>query len=234
MVVSHESCKVCSRLSPLYGVADINKNCNEENGTILPLVGMPVWYRQCNYCKLIFTNHMDDWTVDEFKDHIYNKSYYKVDPDYAVERPKRNAAFLHELLKNRKLSIMDYGGGNGKTAELLREVGYDVHSWDPFNDEPRPDLKVDVVSSIEVFEHTTDPHKTFLEAISFLKPGGMLVFTTLVNDILKPREMHWYISPRNGHLLMHSYKSIQELCEYHGWEVNHINNSLHTARKKPE
>lgn len=230
MVDLTTTCKVCSKGASLYGVVDLNKNCGETNGVLLPLAGMPIWYYQCDHCQLIFTRNMDDWTQEDFKDYVYNKSYYKVDPDYAIERPTRNAAFLHNLIKNKSLTLLDYGGGNGKTAELLRDVGHDAHSWDPFSGEPRPDLQADVVSSIEVFEHTTDPHGTFQEAVSFLKPGGMLVFTTLVNDDLKPREMHWYISPRNGHLLMHSYKSIQYLCDYYGREVNHINNSLHTAR----
>jgi 2-polyprenyl-6-hydroxyphenyl methylase/3-demethylubiquinone-9 3-methyltransferase len=216
----------------LYGVKDLSASCGDENGPVMPLVGMPIWYYQCDHCQLIFTRNMDDWTIADFKDYIYNGSYHKVDPDYLLERPLRNAVFLHQLLDNTSLSLLDYGGGNGKTAEFLREAGYDAQSWDPFNGDPRPSVKVDVVSSIEVFEHTTDPHGTFQEATSFLKPGGMLVFTTLVNDDLKPREMHWYISPRNGHLLMHSYKSIQYLCDYYGWEVNHINNSLHTARCK--
>ena len=231
MVAMTTTCKVCSRGASLYGVADLHKNCGEENGTLLPLVGMAIWYYQCDHCRLIFTRNMDDWTVDEFKDYIYNGSYYKVDPDYAIERPLRNAAFIAELVKDKRLSILDYGGGNGKTAELLREAGFDATSWDPFSGDPRPSVKVDVVTSVEVFEHTTDPHGTFQEASSFLKPGGMLVFTTLVNDELRPREMHWYISPRNGHLLMHSYNSIQMLCDHYGWEVNHINNSLHIARK---
>lgn len=230
MVDTHSTCKVCSKGASLYGVRDLNASCNDEEKP-MPLLGVPVWYYQCDHCKLIFTRKMDDWAEAEFNDHIYNKFYYKVDPDYMFERPVRNASFLHELLDNKSLTLLDYGGGNGKTAELLREVGYDARCWDPFSGEPRPDLKVDVVSSIEVFEHTTDPHRTFLEAVSFLKPGGMLVFTTLVNDELRPREMHWYISPRNGHLLMHSYESIKHLCEHHGWEVNHINNSLHIARK---
>jgi SAM-dependent methyltransferase len=235
MVTMTTTCKVCSRGASLYGVADLHKNCGEVNGTFLPLVGMPIWYYQCDHCRLIFTRNMDDWTKEDFEDYIYNKSYVMVDPDYVFERPKRNAIFLNEMLNaNDDITLLDYGGGNGTTAKLLCDVGYNATSWDPFSVEPRPNIKADVVSAIEVFEHTNDPHGTFQEAVSFLKPGGMLVFTTLVNNELKPREMHWYISPRNGHLLMHSYESIKYLCDYYGWEVNHINNSLHTARKKPE
>lgn len=232
MVAETTQCKVCFKGAKLYGVCDFNKGCGDEHESAFPLIGMPIWYYQCDHCRLIFTRNMDDWTVEEFKDNIYNGSYYKVDGDYILERPIRNAIFISKLVRDKRLSILDYGGGSGKTAELLRETGYDAVSWDPFNGDPAPEVKVDVVTSVEVFEHTTDPHNTFTEAVSFLKPGGMLIFTTLTNDELRNREMHWYISPRNGHLLMHSHKSIQELCGFHGWEVNHIDPTLHIARKR--
>lgn len=218
------NCKVCGAKSELYGLCDFSKNCGDLD---IPLTGTPVYYHKCPACGLIFTTKLDAWYPEEFKEYIYNDEYAKFDPDYLEVRPQYNSEWLPQYLGGNPGSILDYGGGNGRTAELLRERDYDCVSWDPFSGEPKPDRKFDTVYSIEVFEHTTDPVGTLKEALSFLKPGGKLIFTTLVNNDLKPKEMHWYISPRNGHVLMHSYESIDKLCGMMGLKVNHINNSLH-------
>lgn len=224
-------CKVCDNKSSLYGVMDFNKNCGEQMGCLLPYLGFPIWYYQCDTCRLIFTRAMDDWSVQDFKDHIYNDEYALVDPDYAEHRPQSNAALVREMVKTSE-TILDYGGGNGRTAELLRQAGYQAESYDPIVDEPRPEKKYDVVISIEVFEHVPNPRATFADAVSFLKPGGRLIFTTLCNDELKPRELCWYIAPRNGHILMHSRVSLQRLGDQLGYNVAHKSNSLHIATQR--
>lgn len=192
-------------------------------------MGLPVTYHKCNDCGLVFTTYCDTWDNLMFSDKIYNDDYIKVDPDYVSMRPQNNAEFISKLVSKDK-TILDYGGGNGKTVELLRSMGYSAAFWDAYNDHGKPSIKVDVVIAIEVFEHVIDPIETFSEAISFLKDGGKLIYTTLTNNSLDNHEMHWYLSPRNGHVLMHSYESLDELGAKFGMVTTHLNNSLHIAQ----
>lgn len=219
-------CKVCKSKVELWNYTDFNKTCG--NHPDFKWLGIPIAYHKCNSCGLIFTNYFDDWNNAMFAEEIYNDDYIKVDPDYVILRPEGNARFISELVPKDK-TIIDYGGGNGKTAELLRNMGYKATFWDVHSGLQKPEDKFDVVVSIEVFEHTTDPLKTFKEALEFLKDDGVMYFTTLTNNELKYREMHWYLSPRNGHILMHSYESLDKLGEICGVKITHLNNSLHKA-----
>ena len=45
-----------------------------------------VTYYRCVHCQLIFTDFIDDWTIDEISRFIYNDDYVKVDPEY-LRRP---------------------------------------------------------------------------------------------------------------------------------------------------
>lgn len=42
---------------------------------------------------------------------------------------------------------------------------------------------------------------------------------------------HWYIAPRNGHITLHTRRSLVHLFAEHGYQVNHLSNSLHLAKR---
>lgn len=220
-------CKICGSFVDLWNYTDFNKTCG--NHPDFEWLGIPVAYHKCRGCGLIATDYFDDWNNEMFAEEIYNEEYALIDPDYIFIRPLSNAIFLSNMIPKDK-TILDYGGGNGKTAEILRSQGYHATFWDVHSGLPKPEGKFDVVVSIEVFEHTTDPVGTFKEALSFMKEDGVMYFTTLTNDGLKHREIPWYLSPRNGHVLMHSMESLEELGVKCGTIVTHHNNSLHEAR----
>jgi len=221
------TCKICSSSTKYYGSHDLSKGCN--NAT-LPATGITIKYHKCDNCGLIFTTDMDDWSVSEFKEKIYNDQYVLVDPEYVDIRPKTNANWLHGLMKNSNESMLDYGGGNGKTAEYMKQYGYSVDVYDEFACPNRPEKTYDVISAIEVFEHTTKPYETLKDIISFLKIHGKIIFTTFTNDGLPFGEMHWYISPRNGHVTIHSKKSLRILLERYGMTLQHITDHSHIAK----
>lgn len=222
-----QHCKICEGDTKVWGYTDFNKTCNDHPE--FRWIGVPITYSKCKSCGLIATDYFDNWNNEMFAEEIYNEDYGLVDPDYISVRPQSNAEFISKLVSKDK-TIMDYGGGNGKTAEILRSMGYQATFWDVHSGLQKPQGRFDVVVSIEVFEHTTTPVETFEEAISFLKDDGRLVYTTLTNNNLKNHEMHWYLSPRNGHVLMHSYESLDELGAKFGMVTTHLNNSLHIAQ----
>ena len=221
-----QACKVCQGSVTVWNYTDFNKTCNDHS--YFEWLDIPISYYKCGCCGLLATDYFDDWNYAMFSEEIYNEDYHLVDPDYSFIRPEGNAKFLSTMIETDK-TILDYGGGNGKTAQLMRDKGYHATFWDVMSGLDKPEGLFDVVVAIEVFEHTTDPIKTFEEALSFMKQDGKLIFTTLTNNSLKHREMSWYMAPRNGHILMHSRESIQELGAKCGVIITHMNDSLHVA-----
>lgn len=238
-ISSSSACKVCGADTELYGVVDFNKNCEEKNGVYLPLSGIPVYYRRCPQCGLVATSLFDAWTREDFTSHIYNQDYVKVDPDYVQVRPANTSNMVFEFAwKLGAKKVLDYGGGQGTMARLLKERELECDSWDPMVQSGSFQQKqhYDLVSSFEVFEHTPTPVHTAQEALSGLAEHGVLLFSTLTIDALAYRNIgFWYIAPRNGHITIHTRRSLQLLFGQLGWRVHHFSDGLHLAyKRKPD
>lgn len=229
-------CKICSGLAPLHGVVDFNKHCELARGRLFPMAGIPIWYHRCPLCGFLFTAQFDHWTPELFRQYIYNADYPHVDPDYAEVRARANLPAMIDLVARTKaLRALDYGGGNGLLAALLRDQGVDAVSWDAMTSDwvARPPLGgFDLVSAYEVLEHAVRPRETLADILDFVKKDGVFVFTTLTLDALEPRDCdHWYIAPRNGHVSIHTTKSLDWLFGLFGWTVDHITLGRHIARR---
>jgi SAM-dependent methyltransferase len=202
----------------------------------MQLSGIPVYYHRCPSCAFIFTDAFDDWSFDDFRQNIYNEGYAAVDPDYADgSRARASATLTYNVMGQLGASrVLDYGGGDGTMANELRAKGFDAHSWDPVVQRER-DIAVaigsfDLVTAFEVFEHTPTPISTAAEALSFLRPNGWLLFSTLLMDELQRQSTdHWYIAPRNGHISLHTSASLRALFARLGWAVGSFSANLHMA-----
>ncbi len=226
-------CKVCGTESPLDCVVDFSKNCEELRGLHLPLAGRAVFYHRCPACGLRFTCAFDDWSPDSFRYAIYNEEYARVDPDFRDSRPRHNAGGIVAIARRPGVRrVLDYGGGNGMLAAILRESGIAAESWDPLEDRTQPPERgvFDLVTAFEVFEHTPTPVETCAEALSFLRPEGAMIFSTLCLDTLAARDAAcWYIAPRNGHVTLHTRRSLETLFAPHGLRVHHFTDVAHAA-----
>ncbi|ARJ67194.1 hypothetical protein WV31_16725 [Magnetospirillum sp. ME-1] len=228
------ACTVCGAPSPLMGVVDFHKSCLELDGKRLGLRGIPVYYRRCPRCGLVFCDTMLRWSDEDFARRIYNADYAVVDPEYAETRPVGNAALLLDLLGEGAtgVSVMDYGGGNGRFAAELRAAGLRAATVDPHTPHPTPDFATaDLVTAFEVFEHAMRPQRVLDEALALMEPDGALMFSTL----LQPAEFDalglgwWYVAPRNGHVSIHSRTSLSELLGSRGLRLVSFSDGLHLA-----
>src|SRR5208282_3306140 len=111
-------CKCCGAMASLFGAVDFEKNCERRP---LPASGVRIHYYGCPRCQFFFTTAFDQFTNEDFRRYIYNDEYVLVDPEYAGARPRRDFGVVNRLFWNAKPpTILDYGGGTGKLAELLR------------------------------------------------------------------------------------------------------------------
>ncbi|HLJ65542.1 MAG TPA: class I SAM-dependent methyltransferase [Stellaceae bacterium] len=233
-------CKVCGAPSPLHGVVDFNKACIDQNDQVLPLAGLPIYYRRCQNCDFMFTDAFDDWGQDDYKNYIYNDDYLKVDPDYIERRPTGNAQLIARLFAQdgKALSVLDYGGGNGKFSQTLTQAGFsDASTYDPFTPEHAilPRRKFDIVTCMETLEHVPDP-KSIIRHLADLTAGIVFFSTLLQPDTLTHHRMNWwYLAPRNGHISLYSKKSMTHLWNEVGFQWGTFNNQLLCAfRELPD
>ncbi len=227
-------CKVCGSSSELYGVVDFNKNCQEaKNQYPLRPAGIPIYYHHCPACRLIFTAAFDHFTKEEFLAHIYNREYALVDPDYAEFRPAHTAGMIAKtFVRTPTIRILDFGGGNGAAAEHLRRAGFvNAQTYDPFVDlsATAPAGTFDLITCIEVVEHSPTPLETFGQIASLLASDGMILLTTMTQppDIDRIGLSWWYAGPRNGHVTLYSQQALRHVAAAIGMSYAPVNAGIH-------
>ena len=223
-------CKICDSSTTIFGVCDFNKNC--VNTDKLKLIGYPIYYHICNNCNFIFTTDLDSWSIKEYKEYIYNDEYILVDPSYEYDRPHSLVSWFMPLLEqNFKKSdlILDYGAGTSVFGNELSSLGWNCSSWDPVWELPLIfNNKFDLITAFEVLEHTPTPIKTTEEILSLLSSNGKILIQTLCNDSSLEEGINcWYISPRNGHVSMHSTKSLSIMFSKYNKKVKHLSLNTH-------
>jgi hypothetical protein len=196
--------------------------------------GQRIEYFRCQGCGLMFTPALDDWSPQDFQQHIYNADYVVADPPFSGERSARNAAMVAGLWHRQKdeLRLLDYSGGAGGMSAALAKLGIACDSCDPYYGVPAPSKSYPVVTCFEVLEHV--PHQDlvpwFKALASHVEPCGTLLLSTEVfgSDI---SAAHWYLCPRNGHITVHSASSLQLLAASVGLELFSVNAEMHLLRR---
>lgn len=221
-------CKICGADAHFFDVIDFNRFCSfplEQNefGYAFGIANIPVPYVRCTCCGFLFTNFFDTWSHDDFKKYIYNDDYIKVDPDYVSLRGISWANSFSGLLDSvRDLRILDYGSGAGVFEETMNSLGYkNVASYDPFSSTARPAGRFDIITCIEVIEHTTDPSGTLDDILKFLNPGGIVILSQIMQpkDIKVIRGHWWYLGPRNGHVSTYTTMALAQLAAQKGYQL---------------
>ncbi len=236
------SCKICDGASALFGVVDLNRPCLIANAHQPPLSGASVYYRRCAACGFLFTDALDDWSVDQFKTHIYNDDYHLFDPDYQTKRPTGNAGLVTQLWDSKKDSVrlLDFGGGNDVLCATLRSQGFPVAlTYDPMVPEyaSRPDGKFNLITCFETLEHVPDPVASIERIVECTDDSGVILYSTLTQppDLAQQGMSWWYIGPRNGHISIFTKEALAAAWGRHGFKNASLNDNLHLAyRTLPE
>jgi len=227
-------CPVCGGSSEWLDALDFNKSCEEARGKILPPSGVLVCYALCSHCGFCFAPQIYAWPAETFEQWIYNDTYVEVDPDYLGARPRGNADMLGQLFPQAPAARhLDYGGGNGMLADILRGRGWDSSSYDPFADRGQTHEsrgQFDLITAFEVFEHVPDVNALMRDLEQLRTPTGVVLFSTLVSDEeIRPNKpiKWWYAAPRNGHISLYSRKSLGLLASRMSLNFGSFSNNLH-------
>ena len=229
-------CKICGQPAPLYGAVDFNRVCADADPCQLPPANVLVPYNRCGSCGFVFTSCFDSWSHEDFAAHIYNDLYIRIDPDYEERRPAANLTWIvQEFGQMRRTSrFLDYGGGNGRLAELMRQNGFnDVETYDPFDQRHSrlPSGTFTFISCFETLEHVPDPVETIARLISLAAPKAVVFFSTLLQpDNFLTCGLFWpYVAPRNGHISIYTPASLTLLFARFGYTVMHLDHDKHVA-----
>jgi hypothetical protein len=236
MEKSNPACKCCDGPTILYHSYDLSRTCMDKNGPVFSAASISVPYYRCRKCEFVFTPYFDAWSNQQMAEGIYNCDYILADPEFSETRPKFIAGAMDQFLAPMKsaLTILDYGGGAGRFAAELKTHGFDhVQCFDPhFSTDAMPGETFDLVTAFEVAEHAVDPISSFRDAWSLVARDGALLFSTALRDRNLEKDW-WYIAPRNGHVSIHSYLSLQRVAAKLGAMCLSLNDNLHVLYRTP-
>lgn len=225
-------CKVCGAPTEIQGCVDAGRSCEIAKRIYLPLTGRAIWYHRCEACGFIFTEDFDHWTKEDFRREIYNDEYHLADPGWIDGIREGDNAKTTSIVMGQyqAKTVLDYGGGHGGMAEMLRARGIEAETYDPLFSEGLPPDTFDLVTAFEVFEHSPTPLATLDEAIGMAGPAAPILFTTLLHDNVPRQDVSsWYIAPRNGHVSIWTRASLAIAFGKFGWKVKILNAGTHLA-----
>jgi len=154
---------------------------------------------ECPFCGFIFSDLMDNFTNEEYKQFYKYPEYLAYDP---IAKREHEENFLNRsiLLFNivtdfmKKTSktnpkVLVYGNGKSKAVKLLLNRGLDAYSYmsETNHGTELTDLSdknnfFDVVVSTEVAEHFRNPLEEFEKIRNILKIGGWTIHSTNCKD----------------------------------------------------
>ena len=136
-----------------------------------------------------------------------------------------------QLDLSRQFNYLDWGGGTGLLARLMRDIGYNYNSKDKYakneftqafelatNNE-----NIDVISLFEVAEHFANPKNDWQEIFDE-NPTLIILSTQLYNN----NDSNWhYISPENGqHIFFYSLRSLTLLADKYSYSAYRLGDYL--------
>ncbi len=185
--------------SPTIPLADESKSCRicgaslDYKWSLKVLGGRHLaQYHECRGClslQVVNPTWLDEAYADESRPLANNPDQGRFARNFSAY-----GAFvaLHEAgVMSERPIVLDFGGGYGLLAQMLKSGGYEAWQVDPYVPVPFlaadrclsalddfPEASFDLIFALEVVEHLTDPMATLEGLTRRLKPGGTLMLST--------------------------------------------------------
>lgn len=138
--------------------------------------------------------------------------------------------------------FLDYGGGYGIFARLMRDLGYDFYLYDKycpnlfakgFETVLETQSRYELITAFELLEHVWDPIQ---ELDRMLAISDSILFSTELIPISTPKPGEWwYYSLETGqHVSFYTLKSLSILAEKRGLDIFTNGKSLHLLTRKSD
>jgi hypothetical protein len=175
-------------------------------------------YFKCSQCGLIHTER-PHWLGEAYQSAITSV-------DVGLVRRNLDLAEITERIIDQNFQrdgrFLDFAGGYGLFARLMRDKGYNFFRQDKFcpnlfaanydlNDLPAS-TRFELVTAFEVFEHLPDPCQ---EAQRMLELSDSVLFTTEIvpSSPIATADDWWYFAPETGqHISFFSTKALEMLA----------------------
>lgn len=191
-------------------------------------------YFLCPHCGLIQTE--EPYWLDE----AYESAISALDTGILHRniRIRRSLEPLIELLGLGQGLLADIGGGYGTLTRLMRDIGYNFNTYDPYcenifakNFEVQPQSTYDALVAFEVIEHLSDPVEFLRDSFSKYSTKTILLSTNTYQGI--PEKTWWYYSFESGqHISFYQKKTLSILAEKNGCRLHSLNDSIHVITDK--
>ena len=175
-------CKICSNETyNIFSAKILNKN--------------NIKYFYCDYCGFLQTE--ESYWLKE----AYSNPISIIDTGIMarnIDSSKITAVILYFLF-NKYGKFLDFAGGYGFLTRLMRDIGFDFYWHDPYSpnlvargfESKSNNLKYELITSFESFEHFTEPIKEIESMIQF---SDNILFST---ELLPPT----LPNPKNGGIM---------------------------------
>ena len=153
---------------------------------------------------------------------------------------KITAVILYFLF-NKYGKFLDFAGGYGFLTRLMRDIGFDFYWHDPYSpnlvargfESKSNNLKYELITSFESFEHFVEPIKEIESMIQF---SDNILFSTelLIFPVPKPEEWWYYALESGQHISFYSYKTLRYIAQKYNMNLcsNSRNVHMFTKNKK--
>jgi hypothetical protein len=193
-----------------------------------------VEYFHCSHCGLIQTE--EPYWLNEAYEHAISSLDTGI-----LHRNIRIRRYLEPLIELLGLSqgrFADIGGGYGTLTRLMRDIGYNFNTHDPYcenifakNFEVQSQATYDALLAFEVIEHLNDPTE-FIKA-SFSKYSTKTIFLSTNTYKRIPEKTWWYYSFDSGqHISFYQKKTLSILAKKNGCRLYSLNDSVHVITDK--
>jgi len=171
-------------------------------------------YYDCQDCEYIFKS------AENYQDFKTQKKRYDLHQN--KDSDKQYEAYFQHFLDfvlpkiSKAKTVLDFGcGASTLLAQMLEKKGFKSTYFDPiyYPEISLDEKKYDLIVSVEVFEHLSQPKETFAYLIEKLNTGGHLAIQTEFHPNNKEAFMSWYYPQDPTHIVFFRKKTFEVLAK---------------------